>query len=214
MKKIKIIIVDDHKLFRMTMRMSFSGFPEIEVTGEAGTGEAFFDLLPATPCNLVLLDIVLPGMDGVEIARRLRRDYPGVKILAISSEDSGETIKALLDIGINGFISKQAGSVDEIVNAINSIMNGEVYYGNDISLIMYRIISSKINVEKATPEFTPREKEIIELCGEGLIAKEIADRLGICIQTVYNHKNNIFLKLDINNTAEMLIYALKNKIIG
>ena len=210
-----VIIVDDHALFRMTLRMSFSGYPDICVSGEAGTGEELFALLgAATPCDLVLLDIVLTGMGGVEIARRLRRDYPAIKILAISAENTSDTIQTLLETGIDGFISKQSGAVDEIVRAIRSITGGDEYYGSDIATIMYKIYVSKKHAPATTlPEFTAREKEIIELCRDGLIAKEIANRLNISVNTVRNHKTNIFHKLGLDSTMEMVQYALKHKII-
>jgi len=210
---IKLIIVDDHRLTRITLRMAFADSPDICVSGEADSGAALFALLDTTPCDLVLLDIILPDMNGVEIARRLRRDYPAVKILAISAENTGDTVRALLDVGIEGFISKQAGDVDEIVLAIHAIMDGDEYYGKDISKIIYQIYVSKKNTTEVIPEFTAREKEIIDLCREGLIAKEIAIRLNISVNTVHNHKNNIFQKLGINNTMEMVQYALKKRII-
>jgi DNA-binding NarL/FixJ family response regulator len=211
---IKIIIVDDHALTRMTLRMALSGYPDINIVGEAGSGEALFALLPATPCDLILLDVVLPGMDGAEIARHLRHDYSSVKILAISAENAGDTVREMLDTGIDGYISKQSGSVNEIINAIHEVMDGEVYYGKDILSVFFRIYANKKHTEGVNPEFTAREKEIIELCRDGLIAKEIADRLDISVNTVHNHKNNIFRKLDINNTREMIRYALKYHIIG
>ena len=210
---LKVIIVDDHKLFRTTFRESLSNYPDICVSGEAESGEVFFSLLTTTPCDLVLLDIGMPGMDGFEIARRLRLDYPAVKILAISAENTNETVRRLFETGIEGFISKQEGDVDEIVRAMRSIVDGYEYYGKDISTIIYQIYVSKKNTVETLPEFTAREKEIIELCRTGLIAKEIADRLNISVNTVHNHKNNIFHKFGINNMMEMVQYALKNNII-
>ena len=209
-----VIIVDDLRLFRLSLRSELSANPEINITGEADTGEAFLSMLDATPCDLVLLDIGLPDIDGVEIARRLRRNYPAVKILAISSENTKERVRDMLEIGIEGFISKQNGAYDEIACAIRNIMDGENYFGKDISTIMYQIYTSKNNpAAQQQPDFTPREKEIIELCREGFIAKEIATRLNISAYTVQNHKNNIFQKLGINTTMEMVQYALKHKII-
>jgi len=210
---INVIIVDDHELIRMSFRMNFSVYPDIKVTGEAGTGAELFALLGTTPCDLVLLDIGLPDMSGVEIARCLRRDYPAVKILAISAENTHDTIQALLEAGIEGFISKQSGKVEEIIRAMRSVMDGDEYYGSDITTMIYKIVVSKKHAAAALPEFTAREKEIIELCRDGLIAKEIAQRLDISVNTVRNHKNNIFHKLGLFNTMEMVQYALKNGII-
>jgi len=210
---INIILVDDHKLFRMTLKMAFSEFPNFCISGETDSCTALFTMLKTVPCDLVLLDINMPEMDGIEMARRLRREYPAVKVLVISHENTQETVSALLKIGIEGFISKQMGEVDEIINAIYSILEGYEYYGSDISTLMSQIYISKKKNTKETHEFSHREKEIIELCCNGLHAKEIANKLHISVNTVNNHKNNIFHKLNINNSMEMVQYALKHKII-
>jgi len=210
---IKIVIVDDHKLFRLTLRMAIAECYGFSILGDVDSGEALFALLKKYSCDLVLLDINMPEMNGIEIAGRLRREYPNIKILIISCEDDTNTVRSLMELGIKGFVSKQAGGVDEIINAMNTIMDGFEYYGNDISSIIYQIYVAKKNNIVVTPEFTIREKEIIELCGKGLLAKEIAEQLNISVSTVQNHKFNIFRKLNINNTVEMVQYALKHKII-
>ena len=211
---IQIIIVDDHRLVRMGLRKTFQfAYPDISVTGEADSGEAFFALSALATADLVLLDINLPGMGGAEIARRLRRDYPALKILAISAENSSETVQTMIDAGIDGFISKQQGDTDELANAIRSVMNGEEYFGRDIASIIYDVYVAKKRTTAITPEFTEREREVILLCRDGLLYKEIADRLGISIHTVNSHKKHIYQKLGINNTMEMVHYALKKGII-
>jgi DNA-binding NarL/FixJ family response regulator len=211
---IRIILVDDHNMFRMTLKMALSDIPDFQIMGDAESGSTFFTLLKTTPCDIVLLDINLPDMNGIEISCRLRKEYPAVKILAISCESDKEIVQSMLNNGIEGFVSKQIGGVHDIVNAVRSIMNGYEYFGNDISKIIYQIYVAKKEDEEIISEFTDREKEIIKLCRDGLIAKEIADKLNISINTVRNHKTNIFQKLNINNTVEMVQYALKNKIIS
>jgi DNA-binding NarL/FixJ family response regulator len=213
-KKIQVIVVDDHDLFRVGLKATFHcNHPDICVVGEADCSDALFRVLPATDADLVLLDINLPDVGGVEIARRLRRDYPQVKILAVSAENTAETVKAMLDVGINGFITKQKSDANELSEAIRTVMNGLEYFGRDISSIIYDVYVAKKKTTVITPEFTDREKEVILLCRDGLIYKEIAARLCISVHTVNTHKKNIFLKLGINNTMEMVQYALKNGII-
>jgi len=211
---ISTIIVDDYELFRLGVRTAIeSRFPDICIAGEAETGKELFDLLTDTPVDLVLLDIILPDMSGIDIARRLKKEYPSLKILAISSHNTTEVTASLLDAGIDGFISKRMGGVDVLVDAIHSVMSGFDYFGKDISDIIYRIYVSKTKTTCMSAHFTEQEKKIIELCRDGLPAKLIADRLNISPRTVDNHKNNIFRKLGINNTGEMVQYALKNGII-
>ena len=211
---VQVIIVDDHPLFRNGLKASLKdSYPDICVAGEADSGAALFRLSALSTADLVLLDINLPDINGVEIARRLRRDYPAVKILAVSAENTAETVKSMLEAGIEGFISKRQGDVDELVEAIRTVMSGLEYFGRDISAIIYEVFVAKKKTTTVTPEFTEREKEIILACRDGLLCKEIADRLGISTHTVKAHKNNIFAKLGINNTMEMVQYALKKGII-
>ena len=136
-----------------------------------------------------------------------------MKILAISAENTAETVKAILEAGIHGFISKQNGEANELVNAVRSVMNGLDYFGHDIASIMFGVYVAKKKTTDTTPEFSEREREIISLCRDGLIAKEIAKRLNIKPSTVNTYKERIFHKLGINNSMEMVQYALKNGII-
>ena len=212
---INVIVVDDHRLFRMHTKAAFKyDYPDICICDDADSGETLFGLPSLATADLILLDINLPGgIGGIEITRRLRRDYPTVKILAISGDNTAETIRSMIEAGIDGFISKQNGDPDELADAIRSVMNGLEYYGRDIAAILFDVLVSKKKTPVATDEFTEREKEIIRLCRDGLQYKEIAARLGISINTVATHKKNIFMKLGINNTMEMVQYALKNGII-
>jgi len=211
---IRIIIVDDHRLFRMGIKSGFETQNlDIQVVGEANCGKELFTVLETTPADIVLLDINLPDMDGAEIAARLRRDYPNLKILAVSAENSIETIENMIEAGIDGFISKQHGDINELAVAIRNIMDGIEYFGRDISSIIFGVYVSKKKTTAVSAEFTEREREIIQLCRDGLLCKEIADRLNVSINTINTHKKRIFQKLGINNTMEMVRYALKYGIV-
>lgn len=211
---INIIIVDDHELFRLGIRAAIeSKYSDLRIVGEVESGTELFTLLKSVVPDILLLDIALPDISGIEIARRLKTEYPKIKVLTISAENSALTVSAMLEIGIEGFISKRHGSMDTVIQAIRSIGQGLDFFGKDISDIIYRIYVSKKQTTEVTSEFTPQEKRVIELCREGLPAKLIADRLSISVRTVNNHKNHIFRKLDFTNTMEMVQYALKNGII-
>ena len=211
---IRLIIVDDHRLFRLGIKTVFeTQYLDIQVAGEAECGKELFAILDSTTADLVLLDINLPDMNGADIARRLRRDYPAIKILAISAENALETIESMLEAGIDGFISKQKSGADELAVAIRTVMDGLEYYGRDISSIIFGVYVAKKKTTDVSAEFTEREREIILACREGLLCKEIADRMNVSINTINTHKKRIFMKLGINNTMEMVQYALKNGII-
>jgi len=211
---VHIIVVDDHNFFRMMLKATLqSTCSDISVSGEAATGDELFKLLPDTVADVVLLDVNLPDVWGVDVTRRLRREYPALKIIAVSGENTSETIQAMIEAGIDGFVSKQNSGVNELADAIHSVMNDIVYYGRDISSIMFDVYVAKKKTSAVTAEFTEREREIIMLSRDGLLCKEIADKLNISAFTVNAHKRHIFEKLGINSTMEMVQYALQHGII-
>ena len=214
MTKINAIIVDDHELFRFGTRTAIeTNHLDIAIVGEAGSGAELFGLLKTTTADIVLLDIMLPDINGIEIARHLKIEQPDLKILVLSAENAASTIEEMLNIGIEGFISKLNSNVDILAEAIRSIMQGLEYFGKDISEIIHRIYIAKKKTAEVSSEFSEQEKRIIECCFEGLPSKLIADRLSISVNTVNWHKSNIFRKLGINSSLEMVQFAVKNGII-
>lgn len=210
-KPIRVIIVDDHRIFRVGLRAEIQGMSvPVEIAGEAGSSEELFRLLETTEADVIMLDIILPDVSGVDIARRLRRDYPGLKILMLSAETSQETIEQLMKVNIDGFVSKNV-SASELQRAIEYVAEGAEYYGRDIARIMHCV---HVLHQDNDGCFTPREKEIIQLCAHGLSAKEIADKLCVSLKTVVVHKYNIFKKMGINNCVELVNYALRKGIIS
>ncbi|MBQ6576176.1 MAG: response regulator transcription factor [Bacteroidales bacterium] len=207
---IRIIIVEDHYLFRAGITSVLSSVKDkYDVVGEASTVAEFDALYEKTDADLLLLDIRLPDGNGIDIARKLSEEKSSLKILVLSAENDPSTITNLLDAGINGFISKNAPS-QELFTAIDYIMEDGDYFGKDISKLIRDIRVAK---KSAKEPFTDRENEIIALCSEGLTAKEIAEKMHINVATVNTHKNNIFKKLGINNSVELVIYAIKTGII-
>ena len=211
---IRVIVVDDHRLFRIGLKAAIhADFHDISIEGEAENGKELFGILASLSADVVLLDINLPDIGGAEIACRLRREYPALKILAVSAENTAETIESMLEAGIDGFISKQKGDIDELAEAIRTVAGGLEYFGRDIAAIIFGGYVSKKKTVEVTDEFTEREREIILACRDGLMCKEIADRMGVSINTINTHKKRIFTKLGINTTLEMVQYALKKGII-
>lgn len=211
--KAKIIITDDHPLIRMGIKMTLMGASDkYEIIGEAGSAGDLFQLLSegAKP-DLILLDLIMPGLSGAEAARRLKKDYPDIDILILSSELSPQVILELVEMGVGGYISKNYTDV-ELTDAIDSVLTGLTYYGKDISIILRDIRSANLSVSDET--FTERELEIIDLCRRGKRAKEIADELSISPRTVSNYKQNIFSKMGIRSNYEMIEYAIKHGIIS
>ncbi|MBR4821668.1 MAG: response regulator transcription factor [Bacteroidales bacterium] len=206
---IRIILVDDHPLMLMGICSMLEGKPGIEVVGTAGSGAEAMELASRLNPDLMVLDIVMPGMDGIELARRMRAEMPDVALLALSSDASIATLEPLLNIGIDGFLSKSSNEATMLA-AIRSVADGYEYFGTDIARLIERISFAKSAQESL---FTPRELDVIRLSCKGLQYKEIAGALGIKYLTVVTIKNNIFRKLGINNTVELVLYAVKKQLI-
>ncbi|MDO4703276.1 response regulator transcription factor [Tannerella sp.] len=210
--QVKIITVDDHPLIRSGIRLTLlSRKDRYEVVGEAGSGKELFTLLKSGIIpDVILLDIIMPEMSGIEVVKMLHREYPEIAILMLSSESNRNTIFELVKIGIDGYISKNYTDY-ELFQAIDNVMNGFEYFGRDIAKIIYEIRVSKNKLSDSI--FTQRELEIIDLCGKGFSTKEIAEQLFLSARTVSNHKQHIFSKMGINNQYEMIKYAMEKGLI-
>jgi len=208
-RQLKLAIVDDHPLYLMGTRMAMMPFYDLNFIRTFSSGKLFLESMSNFMPEVVLLDIVMPEMNGLQVAERLKSDYPDVKILILSAETEEATVLKAIEIGVNGFISK-ASHPEEIYNAIETIVNGANYYGCDIALILKEITANK---KLQDDMFSARELEIIRYCADGLMSKEIAEKLCISARTVEGHKFNIFRKMGISNTAELIKYSIKNGII-
>lgn len=208
-KKIRVLVVDDHPLMLIGISAMLQGVPDIEVAGMASDGTSAFEKAVALKPDVMLSDVVMPGMDGVELAARMRAEQPDVALLMLSSDSSPATMEKLLHIGIDGFLPKTSDN-GTLVEAIRSVAAGYEYFGTDTARLIERISTAKKASESL---FTPREMDVIRLSCQGLQYKEIAGELGIKYLTVVTIKNNIFNKLGINNTVELVLYAIKKNLI-
>jgi len=206
---IRILLVDDHPLMLLGICSMLEEDPGIEVCATAQNGIEALEKAAAEKPDVMMLDISMPGMDGIELARHMRAEMPDVALLVLSSDTSLASLEPLLSIGIDGFLPKTGGK-EAMLSAIRSVAAGYEYFGADIARLIERISLAK----KASDSlFTPRELDVIRLSCQGLQYKEIADKLGIKYLTVVTIKNNIFRKLGINNTVELVLYAIKKELI-
>ena len=206
---VRLMLVDDHPLMLIGISSMLEG-KGIEIVGTAGNGIEALQKAAELKPDVMMLDIVMPGMDGIELARRMRAEMPDVALLVLSSDSSLASLETLLNIGIDGFLSKTSDA-SVMIDAIQSVASGYEFYGTDIARLIERISLAK----KASDSlFTPRELDVIRLSCMGLQYKEIAERLGIKYLTVVTIKNNIFRKLGINNTVELVVYAIKKELIS
>ena len=218
----RIILVDDHALYRVGLRTTIATMDEqLTIIGECGSGSEFTMLLQQNIIpDLVILDIRMPDENGIEIARRLKKEHPQIKIIMLSSEVSSETLSELLEIEVDGYLSKMAQMTD-IEKAIRTVISGSHYYGQSVAKIMYDVYLAKTGITpikklfstKNEQALTPREIEIIQYLCDGKSAKEVADKLSLSFRTIETHRNNILRKLGFNNTAEMIKFAVKQGIV-
>ena len=207
---VRILLVDDHPLMLMGIRSMLEGKPGIEVIGTASEGNQALLRAAELHPDVMMLDVVMPGMDGIELARRMRAEMPDVALLVLSSDTSIATLEPLLSIGIDGFLPKTSDEA-AMLSAIRSVAAGYEFFGTDTARLIERISLAK---KASGGMFTPRELDVIRLSCRGLQYKEIAGELGIKYLTVVTIKNNIFRKLGINNTVELVLYAIKKQLVS
>jgi len=215
MNKIKLILVDDHRLFLDGVKSLLSEVEFIEIIAEASSGFELLNLLNTQTPDIIMLDISMKGLSGIEVSKQITAQYPEIKILILSMHTNEEFVLNAIKAGVKGYLSKDT-SKEELLEAIEIIYNGGEAYSKLISENFLKSYVKKFKAEQNLIEsktLTIREIEILKLAVIGLSNKEIADKLFISTKTVDSHKNNIMQKLKLKNTAEMVLYAVKNKII-
>lgn len=212
-RKIKLIIADDHRIVREGIRSLLDGKENIIVIGEAENGrEAVRQAKELSP-DIMLMDIAMPLLNGLEATKQIRRDCPTVKVIALTVHDDEEYIRSMLSAGAMGFITKYAAS-DELIQAIRSVHQGEMALSPAITRLVVEDFLRWADVEnKNSDNLTPREREVLQLIAEGYKNKDIADILKISIKTVRAHRSNIMQKLDLHSQGELIKYAIQKKII-
>jgi DNA-binding NarL/FixJ family response regulator len=214
MKKIKIILVDDHQMFRDGVKSILHDEQNIELVGEVGNGSDLYSLLESTQADMVITDISMPDISGIEVAKYISENFPDIKILILSMHVREDFIIKAIEAGANGYIPKDS-SMNELLEAINTISKGQNYFNREISdtILKSFINQSRLQKEAEKKEsLTSRELEIIRNVVDGLTNKEIAEKLFISIRTVDSHKNNIMHKLNLKSSVELVKYAIKNKL--
>jgi DNA-binding NarL/FixJ family response regulator len=211
MEKIRIIITDDHQLFRNGLKILLNAFPEFEVTGEASNGEEFLKLLKNTQADVVLMDINMPEMDGIEATRKGLKLCPGIDIIALSMYGEEEYYYKMVDAGAKGFLLKDS-DISEVKEAILTVRKGGSYFSQELLYHVIQKIKHREH-ESKTANLSKREKEILFKICEGFSNQEIAETLFISKRTVDKHRANLLGKTNSKNTASLILFAIRNKLI-
>ncbi len=213
--KYKLVLVDDHRLFLDSLKFVLQCDEHIEIVAEAYDGEHFLEILQENQPDLVLMDISMPGMDGIEATRRALSKYPELKIIALSMFSDEVYYRKMIEAGVKGFILKESES-EELIRAIETVINGEYYFAKEILDNVIVKFSSRQPEEEKLPfekQLSSRELEILQFICEGLSNKEIADKLSISQRTVEGHRSKILSKTEAKNSIQLLLYAIRNTLI-
>jgi DNA-binding NarL/FixJ family response regulator len=211
MEKIRIIIADDHQLFRNGLKILLNAFPDFEVTGEASNGEEFLRILRNTGAEIALMDINMPEMDGIEATRKGLKLNPDIKIIALSMYGEEEYYYKMVDAGAKGFVLKDS-DISEVKEAILTVSRGGSYFSQELLYHVIQKIKHRESESKSA-NLSKREKEILLKICEGLSNQEIAETLFISKRTVDKHRANLLGKTNSKNTASLILFAIKNKLI-
>jgi DNA-binding NarL/FixJ family response regulator len=216
-KNIKILLVDDHTLVREGLSSILAHTEGIEICGACSTGEEAVGLARTLNPDVILMDIIMKGMTGIEATRWIKEQDSAVKIILISMEVKKEFVKAGIQSGIDGYLPKDA-SRTMLLQAIHTVVEGGRYFDEAITTLVFEDFyqmekSGKKRERKVTEGLTSRESEVFELVAQGIGNKEIAERLFISVKTVETHKAHILDKLGLKNTSELVKYAIKHNII-
>jgi DNA-binding NarL/FixJ family response regulator len=210
-----IVIADDHELFVDGIEALLRQEQNIHLVGKCATGKALLALLEQTTFDLLLLDISLPDISGIDLCNHIRLKYPSIKVLALTMHNDQTLIANMLANGATGYVLKNAGK-DELLTAIYTVAEGQKYYSREVTESLLRSITLPAQTETspAPPRLSRREKEVLQLITEGFTNKEIANQLFISQKTVETHRMNLMYKLDVHNAASLAKEALRLNLLN
>jgi two-component system response regulator NreC len=206
---IRILIADDHKIFRDGLRPLLERQPDMEVVGEAEDGLQALELVRKTRADVVVMDISMPGLNGVDATRHLMREPAPPKVVALSMHSDRRFVLGMLKAGASAYLLKDCG-FKELASVIRDVLGGKICLGSRINdSVIQEYIRLAREQEGAGSPLSPREREVLQLLAEGASTKEIADRLCISVKTVESHRKQIMDKLDLHSVAELTKYAIR-----
>lgn len=212
LSKRKVVIVDDHTLFRNGLRILLNNMENYKVVGEASNGRQFIELLQKDVPDLVLMDISMPVMDGIEASALAREMHPDLKIITLSMYGEEDYYYKMVDAGVKGFVLKNS-DIKEVKTALDVVYDGGSFFSSELLQNLVNNLKSSGKSKEIQAELSERELEILILICKGLSNQEIADQLFISKRTVDKHRANILEKSESKNTAQLVVYAIKNRLV-
>jgi len=211
---IRVVIADDHSILREGVKLLLEAEPDIEVIGQASNGLEAVRMADELKPDLVLMDIQMPGVDGIEACQRIGRQAPTVKVLVLSQNDNEHNLISVLQHGALGYVLKQ-NAAEELVHAVHTVMKGHVYL---TPAMASRFVQSYFRREEEKQDkarqLTPREQEVLKGIADGQTNQQIADSLFVSIKTVQTHRGNIMEKLNLHDRVDLVKYAIKTGLVS
>ncbi len=204
----KVVIADDHRIVRDGIVWMLSGAGAIEISGQAESGEALLAMLGVEPVDVVLLDVRMPGMSGLEALRRITQDFPQVRVIILSMHDDPAYVRRAIELGASGYLLKSTGR-DELIRALETVADGGAYLQGDVVAPLI----AHTETEPSHVHLSPREREVLQLVAHGFENKQIAGELSISEATVKTYLRGIFDRLDVSTRAEAVAIGLRQQII-
>ena len=207
---IKVLLADDHKIVRDGLRTLLEKHADIAVLGEAEDGREALQLAGKLSPDLVVMDIAMPELNGIEATRQILSEHPGIKIVALSMHSDKRFVSEMLKAGASAYLLKDC-AFEELITAIRTIMKGKIYLSPGIAGVVLAdyIRSDRKSEPSVFSQLSDREREVLQLMAEGKTTKEVAAHLNVSIKTVETHRTNIMTKLDIHSIAELTKYAVR-----
>lgn len=214
-QKIGILIADDHTLLRNGIRALLEDEQDMVIVGEANDGREAVKLAGQLKPNIILMDIAMPLLNGLEATRQIKREHPEINVLVLTMYDHEEYFRQMLEVGASGYIVKKAAA-NELVAAIRAVHNGEAVLSPAITRLLLEDYLNRESFvkEKDDPNaLSSREQEVLQLIAEGKTSREIAEILNLSVKTVQSHRTNLMQKLGLHDRGDLIKYAIQKKII-
>jgi DNA-binding NarL/FixJ family response regulator len=210
---IKVLLAEDQIMVRQGLKAMIETDEEIIVTGEAANGKEAVALCEKQVYDVAILDIRMPEMDGLEVAKVLRARFPHIKVLMLTTFDDNHYVMEALKLGVSGYVLKN-GDTEALIRSIKSSLNGGLSLEDQVAAkVMPVLLQTQKEEEQIDPSLTPRERAILKCIGEGLNNKEVAERLGLSVGTVKNQTSQILDKLELRDRTQLAIYAIRHRMV-
>jgi DNA-binding NarL/FixJ family response regulator len=215
----RILVADDHEVVRRGLSALLQSQPDWEVCGEAGDGREAVEKAQKLRPDVVILDIGMPSLNGLEATRHILKNQPQIKILILTLHDSDQVVREVLNAGARGFLLKSDAARD-LVAAVEALRRDKTYFTSKVAaMVLEGFLKNGTNATAAAPpppgrsRLTPREREIVQLLAEGKSTKEVAVALGLSVKTAETHRSNIMRKLELHSVSDLVLYAVRNNIV-